>query len=194
MILSDQNDYKPNKMTVFYKDKFISQKLGQYIYNSLFKNNDKIAIICIGSDRSTGDALGPITGSLLSKRNQLSFNVFGTLDYPIHAMNLKEELKNINEMHFDSTFIAVDACLGKINSVGNITASTGPLKPGLAFNKNLPEVGQMHLTGIVNIASPSNYLILQNTRLNIVMKQAELIAQSFFYCDYLLSKSHNTIK
>jgi len=193
MILSDQNDYKANKMTVFYKDKFISQKLGQYIYNSIPKNNDKIAIICIGTDRSTGDALGPITGSLLSKRNQLSFNVFGTLEHPIHAMNLEKELKKINETHIDSTFIAVDACLGKINSVGNITAAIGPLKPGLAFNKNLPEVGQIHLTGIVNIASPSNYLILQNTRLNIVMKQAELIAQSFFYCDYLLSKSNNTI-
>src|SRR5690625_5489145 len=97
MILSDQNDYKANKMTVFYKDKFISQKLGQYIYNSIPKNNDKIAIICIGSDRSTGDALGPITGSLLSKRNQLSFNVFGTLEHPIHAMNLEKELKKINE-------------------------------------------------------------------------------------------------
>src|SRR5690625_7212520 len=138
MILSDQNDYKANKMTVFYKDKFISQKLGQYIYNSIPKNNDKIAIICIGSDRSTGDALGPITGSLLSKRNQLSFNVFGTLEHPIHAMNLEKELKKINETHIDSTFIAVDACLSIINSVGIILLSHIALQLRTAFIYTLP--------------------------------------------------------
>ena len=46
------------------------------------------------------------------------------------------------------------------------------------MNKNLPEVGEVHITGIVNVAGFMEYFVLQNTRLSIVMKMADIISRS----------------
>ncbi|MGH2168427.1 DUF1256 domain-containing protein, partial [Enterococcus faecalis] len=42
--------------------------------------------------------------------------------------------------------------------------------------KDLPPVGDIHITGIVNISGFMEFTVLQNTRLNLVLKMAKLIA------------------
>ena len=51
--------------------------------------------LCIGTDRATGDALGPLVGSYLLK-NGLE-NVYGTVDEPVHAENLRYYIEFINK-------------------------------------------------------------------------------------------------
>ncbi|PKM80435.1 MAG: spore protease YyaC [Firmicutes bacterium HGW-Firmicutes-14] len=133
-------------------------------------------LVCIGTDRSTGDSLGPITGTRLTEINHTFFKVLGTLETPVHATNLATYLKVINEMH-DPFVIAIDACLGNIDNVGYINIGDGALKPGAGVNKHLPPVGHLHITGIVNVGGFMEYFVLQNTRLNIVMKMAKIISQ-----------------
>ncbi len=48
--------------------------------------------------------------------------------------------------------------------------------------KNLPSIGDFHITGIVNFSSFMNMAILQNTRLSVVMKMADMIALNIRYC------------
>ncbi|MDI3279813.1 MAG: DUF1256 domain-containing protein, partial [Bacillota bacterium] len=50
----------------------------------------ELVTLCIGTDRSTGDALGPLTGSKLLERGKDVLLVYGTLDQPVHAANLGE--------------------------------------------------------------------------------------------------------
>jgi putative sporulation protein YyaC len=138
----------------------------------------EIVCICIGTDRSTGDSLGPLVGTLLKKEAPSGLTVYGTLDEPVHALNLTETLDKINKKHVGTTVLAVDACLGQLKSVGWIQLGLGPIKPGAGVNKDLPEVGQIHITGIVNVAGFMEYFVLQNTRLSLVMKMAEIIASS----------------
>ncbi|MFS0784086.1 spore protease YyaC [Bacillus sp. 1P06AnD] len=135
-----------------------------------------IVIACIGTDRSTGDSLGPLVGSFLSKKLKPPFFVYGTLEEPIHAVNLQEKAEKIKEMHPHALFIAVDACLGKVKSVGTIQVIDGPLKPGAGVHKKLPEIGDFHITGIVNISGFMEFVVLQNTRLNLVLKMAKTIS------------------
>ena len=71
-----------------------------------------IVIVCIGTDRSTGDALGPLTGSKLKTLN-LYPHIFGTLEEPVHATNLHEVMATINNKFPCPFLVAVDACLGK---------------------------------------------------------------------------------
>ncbi|MGN1401152.1 MAG: spore protease YyaC [Bacillus sp. (in: firmicutes)] len=137
-----------------------------------------VVVACIGTDRSTGDSLGPLVGTLLSEKKHSPFHVYGTLDHPIHAVNLHEKIKEINENHKDAFIIAVDACLGRIKSVGMVQINPGPLKPGAGVNKDLPEIGDIHITGIVNVSGFMEFFVLQNTRLNLVMKMAKVIADS----------------
>jgi putative sporulation protein YyaC len=61
--------------------------------------------------------------------------------------------------------------------VGFVNLAPGSLKPGAGVNKDLPSVGQLHITGIVNVGGFMEYFVLQNTRLNIVMKMATLISK-----------------
>ncbi|MEY8349083.1 spore protease YyaC [Bacillus cereus] len=146
-----------------------------------------LSIICIGTDRSTGDALGPLVGSKLEQMNIQNFNVFGTLDEPIHALNLEDKIQNIQTSIPDSFIIAIDACLGKSQSIGSITVGEGPSKPGAAMNKKLPAVGELHIHGIVNLNGFMEFFVLQNTRLSLVMKMADVIAQSIKETDQKLS-------
>lgn len=137
-----------------------------------------VVAVCIGTDRSTGDALGPLVGMLLARRNLAETEVFGTLDHPVHAVNLRETLAVIERTFRDPFIIAVDACLGQLASVGSIQLNSGPVKPGAGVNKTLPPVGDIHLTGIVNVGGFMEYLVLQNTRLSLVMGMAEVIAEA----------------
>lgn len=139
-----------------------------------------IVFVCIGTDRSIGDSLGPLVGTLLQEKNLRSFNIYGSLDEPIHAMNLKEKLKIINEKHFYPFMIGIDACLGRFKNIGIIEIGAGPIKPGSAVKKELPSVGHMHITGIVNVGGFMEYQILQNTRLSLVLQMAKTIANGIY--------------
>ena len=139
-----------------------------------------IAIVCIGTDRSTGDSLGPIAGSKLKDYRLPYFHVFGTLDEPVHAINLDETLDKVKNTYYSPFTIAIDAGLGKHSSVGMIDIKDGPLKPGTGVNKDLTPVGHMHLTGLVNIGGYMEYFVLQTTRLGLVMKMADIISYGVY--------------
>ncbi len=142
-----------------------------------------IVFLCIGTDRSTGDSLGPLTGYKMSKNYKRFKNVYvyGTLEEPVHAKNLSDKIKEIQKRHISPFIIAIDACLGKVDRVGYITVAPGPLKPGAGVKKSLPEVGNLHITGIVNLGGFMEYIVLQNTRLNLVMNMAETLADAIYF-------------
>jgi putative sporulation protein YyaC len=138
----------------------------------------KIVCVCIGTDRSTGDSLGPLVGTFLSQHESDHLTVLGTLEEPVHALNLPEKLDQLQRLYPDALVVAIDACLGKLKSVGSIQVGLGPIRPGAGVNKQLPEVGQIHVTGIVNVAGFMEYMVLQNTRLSTVMRMAQIISES----------------
>lgn len=139
-----------------------------------------LVILCIGTDRSTGDSLGPLTGSKLRSFNPYPY-IYGTLDEPVHASNLHDNIQIIQTRFNNPFIIAVDACLGRLESVGCISLGRGSLKPGAAVNKDLPAVGNAYVTGIVNVSGFMEHLVLQSTRLSLVMKMADTIAHAFSY-------------
>lgn len=157
-------------------------QLTTYMLNAVrhVSPQQEVVCVCIGTDRSTGDALGPLTGSKLERLNPKGLTVFGTLDHPVHAVNLSDTLKLIQLEYPDTTVIGIDACLGQLSSVGNVHLGLGPLKPGTGVNKKLPEVGHIHLTGIVNVGGFMEYFVLQNTRLSTVMKMADTMASVLY--------------
>lgn len=157
--------------------------LSEYIELYFRPPYEELVLLCIGTDRSTGDALGPIVGHKLS-RSLLKYNyihLHGTLDEPVHAKNLKEKTDYIYDSLNNPFIIAIDACLGNIDRVGYIAINEGPLKPGAGVNKDLPAVGDISITGIVNLGGYMEYLVLQNTRLSLVMKMADTLVKSIKY-------------
>lgn len=166
--------------SVFYNEKEAPVILG----NSLrpFLNKDTI-VICIGTDKCIGDSLGPIVGTLIEKE-ELPITLYGTLDNPIHAVNLKEKLKNIKELHPSNFTIAIDACLGSKENTGKIQVKFGPIHPGKGVGKKLTSVGDVSIVGVVDTIGSSNNISLHNIRLSFIMKLAEAIVEGFKYALY----------
>jgi putative sporulation protein YyaC len=135
-----------------------------------------LIVVCIGTDRSTGDALGPIIGTLLKDKKPPGLFVYGTLEQPVHAVNLHEVTAPLSAKHGNAFVLAVDACLGKSENIGVITVGPGSLRPGAGVNKDLPAVGDAYITGVVNVGGFMEYFVLQNTRLYLVYRLAETIA------------------
>ncbi len=134
------------------------------------------AILCIGSDRSTGDALGPLVGSRLASLGLARTIVMGTLAEPVHALNLEDKIQALDQKGCNP-IIAVDACLGRLETIGLIEIGAGPLLPGAGVKKKLPPVGQAYLSGIVNIGGMMEQMVLQSTRLYTVVTMADVIAR-----------------
>ncbi|MCI8372621.1 MAG: spore protease YyaC [Lachnospiraceae bacterium] len=141
----------------------------------------EFVILCIGTDRVTGDSLGPLIGYKLSRINLDRIYVYGTLDCPVHAQNLDETLAIIHEEHPNIPIIAIDASLGNKKHLGYITLGKGPLLPGAGVNKDLTAVGDICITGIVNTSGLLEHMLLQTTRLSTVMNLADCIAKAIHF-------------
>lgn len=135
-----------------------------------------VAFACIGTDRSTGDALGPLVGQRLLALGYDPEGVVGTLEDPLHALNLESRVGPLLAQPRRPLIVAVDAALGRASGVGSVSLRRGGLLPGQGVGKDLPAVGELSLTATVNVqAGALDVQILQSTRLFLVQELAEMI-------------------
>lgn len=179
---------KANYRILYHEEDAVS-KLNEQIVSWLPRLSREYIVVCIGTDRSTGDSLGPLTGSLFTAKKPNHIKIYGTLHQPVHATNLTDYINDIKKNHKNPFIIAVDACLGRNASIGNLIAGVGPVQPGSALKKTLPAIGDIHITGVVNMSGFMEHTILQNTRLSIVMDMAVKITELLDSLDRQLSAS-----
>lgn len=131
-------------------------------------------ILCIGSDRVTGDCIGPLVGHLLFSRG-VAATVLGTLHEPVTALNLDQAVSELKRKHAGRKVIAVDSCVGETGELGCIRVRKGSLRPGLACGKSLPKVGDVSVTATVAVGHADN---LYSVRLGLVYSLAVEIADA----------------
>ncbi len=152
------------------------------------KENGKTAgilLLCIGTDRSTGDSLGPLIGYKLKEKGLEHIEILGTLERPVHAMNLETYQTILKLRYPDHVVVAVDASVGNMEHIGFITLGRGALKPGLGVSKELRAVGDIFITGIVGSCGNYDPLMLQSIRLSVVMRMADCISCSIYIVEKL---------
>lgn len=120
-----------------------------YKLESCLEYKREIVILCIGTDCSTGDAFGPLVGSLL-KKNDFDLPVYGTIENPVDALNLNDNILFIQQKYNNPIILTVDASLGKKEQIGLLYFKMGSIMPGKAASKKLPKVGDAHLCAVVN--------------------------------------------
>ncbi len=174
------------KRELYYYDttrKFEAAELAARLYMMMQEElkkeqKNKVLVLCIGTDRSTGDSLGPLIGHQLRRRGLKHIHVLGTLNCPVHAMNLEDTIYLLEQDYPDYLVIAVDASVGMSSHVGCITLGRGALRPGLGVCKDLKAVGDLFITGIVSGEGSYDPMMLQSIRLSTVMHMAECISDS----------------
>ena len=156
------------------------------------KQKAGVIFLCIGTDRSTGDSLGPLVGHKLRKCRLKKAAVIGTLDKPVHAMNLEVYAAYIRTHFPDHVIVAIDASVGSPDHVGFATLGKGALQPGLGVSKELMEVGDISITGIVggpgsgDVTKCASFHGNENGRLHL---------RKHYPCRTILGKySHNMTK
>lgn len=136
-----------------------------------------ILFLCIGSDRMTGDSLGPLVGHELSLCPLKDCIVYGTLSHPVHAANLAETVQEIRSSYSKHHIIAIDAALDERSTIGQISLHPYPLFPGAGVQKSLPPVGEISITGVVAALAPDAADRLSDIRLSLVMQLANCITE-----------------
>ena len=112
------------------------------------------------------------------KNSNYKYPVYGTLDKPIHALNIYESLQSIKKKHVNGNFLAIDACLGSKSNIGNLQVRKGPILPGKGVGKKLPEIGNYSIVGIVDKVDENNKFSFNSIRLSFILDMAEIIALS----------------
>ena len=156
---------------VHYKNSIAPIKIGHFLAE--YMNN--AAIVCIGTDKCIIDSLGPLTGTLLKKEN-IKADIYGTLENPVHAMNIDEYIRNLRSRDYDC-IIAVDASLSNKKNQGMIEVREGSITPGKGIGKFLPEIGDISIIGIVNSGNKGFQDLVQDTRLSLIYEMAETICR-----------------
>jgi len=171
---------------VHYKNSFAAIKIGDF----LAEHMNNAAIVCIGTDKCIIDSLGPLTGTLLMKEN-IKTDIYGTLEKPVHAMNINEYIKNLKKKKYDC-IIAVDACLSNKKNQGIIEVREGSITPGKGIGKFLPEIGDISIIGIVDSSDKEFHDLVQDTRLSLIYEMAEIICGGVLNaCSMNISESYN---
>jgi putative sporulation protein YyaC len=165
-------------MSEFISRKVDGEGLGEFLdwikREGEFRGGGVPQFLCIGTDRSCGDSLGPLTGTLLAETGYK--DVIGTLEYPCDANNIAERLLEIDPSR---TTIAIDACLGQLaSSVGMYQVFKGPVEPGKSLGKQLPPAGDYTIAAIVNLDGRFRYRILQNTSMHRVYTMSREIVSA----------------
>ena len=181
-----------NQEIYYYNTKldFEAEKLAKRLSRMLKEEKERkgktgVVILCIGTDRSTGDSLGPLIGYKLKEMNTVNFTIFGTLDRPVHAMNLDEYVNILQRFYRNDLVVAVDASVGHKEHIGYVTLGKGALKPGLGVSKELRAEGDIFITGIVGSCGKYDPLMLQSVRLSVVMNLAVCISSSIYLVEKL---------
>lgn len=142
----------------------------------LIPNFGEIVVLAIGSDRVTGDCLGPLVGHTLAMRG---VTVYGGLRSPVNALNIGEVTEIIKKRHPSAFIIAVDSAVGADEEIGKVRVIPRGLRPAAATGCPLPRVGNISVVGIV---SPKRLgaKALGEVRLGSVFSIACIIAEGIY--------------
>lgn len=184
--------YGVDRINVKASDENASEKIANHLYRLIQASKKKykeIILLCIGTDRCSGDSYGPLLGTLLTEQGIENIKVIGTLHNPVHAKNLSEAMKSIDVDN--SLIIAVDASLG--SEVGRITVTNGHMVPGKGVDKELGKVGDISITGNVNysvLAQDMNFKVLFSTRLATVWDLVQVTVSAVQQLSVILKNSN----
>lgn len=134
--------------------------------------------MCIGTDKVFSDSLGPRVGSLLNEQMATPDFVYGMVEANITAENLAACHDLIRRLHPDSQIIVIDAAVGTEDQIGSVQISDGGITPGVATNKNLPQVGDLGIVGIVAERGMADFYTPSSSKEKLVNRVATFIADA----------------
>lgn len=133
-------------------------------------------IICIGSDKISGDCVGPLTGVALREKLNIKAFVYGTTENAVHGKNLAAYLAFIQSVHQNNPIIAVDACMSDCHRAGEIKVIKGGVHPQRALTRRKNPVGNLGVLAVVSKTSANPLSALMSVAIDDVEKLSNKVA------------------
>lgn len=119
------------------------------LFNDIVDRGEReIVIVCFGTNAISGDALGPMVGTLLTQKYNVPAFVYGTDECTVNGKNMAQWLSFIKTVHKDAIFVAVDASLGRADKIGDIVIRPDGVCPSGVTGKS-ERFGDVGILGIV---------------------------------------------
>lgn len=129
-----------------------------------------IDVLCVGTPKLIGDAVGPLVGTLLEdKLLYPSVKIIGTLEQPVTSKSYTARLK---ELRHNSYIVVVDAALSPAYPSFEIVQ--GPMQPGAAVSKKPAPIGDISVKCYTGATLSS----LMSCDLNCTYKMAVTVAET----------------
>ena len=112
------------------------------------KGEREIVIVCFGTNAISGDALGPMVGTLLTQKYDVPAFVYGTDESKEKRKNMSRWLSFSKTVHKDAIVEAVDASLGRADKIGDIVIRPDGVCPSGVTGKS-ERFGDVGILGIV---------------------------------------------
>ena len=160
------------------KTNYITQenKLEMIKYIRDFINDNKeVIIVNIGTDKVMMDLLSPLVGTIL-KENNCPLEIYGDLEFPMHAKNLGKRYEQIKIKHPTAKVIGLDACLGDKSQIGEIQIRDCSIHPGAGVGKNLTPIGDISIVGFTDESKEFDFFMNSQVRLSLVYNMAKVIS------------------
>jgi putative sporulation protein YyaC len=118
--------------------------------------------ICIGTMRNKIDMVAPCIGSILRRAG---FNVIGTEDDTVHALNVMRRISEIQNI--DNRLYQVIGIDATIRTDKRAWINDNPIRPGSALRKELPSIGECGIR--INVLND----IPISEQIEVIMEQHE---------------------
>ncbi len=159
-------------------------RLAEQLKDKLTNANPPV-YMCIGTEKVFSDSLGPRVGTLLNLAMYAPMFVYGLTEQNITAENLCKSYEFIKSMHPDNPVVVVDAGVGEADQLGKVQLCDGGILPGAATNKNLPEIGDVGIVGIVAEKGMGDFYTLNSAKDKLVSEVAQFIAEAILVATQL---------
>jgi putative sporulation protein YyaC len=154
------------------------QSKREFTFNLAGIIEDKLpVIVCIGSDRVVSDMIGPLTAEILVNKYDVDTYVYGRLDNPIVAKNLKSAFRYIKAKHNDRKIVVIDATLGKVSDIGMVKLIKSGCIPAGGFGAQTAVYGDISILPVVSACGVDAKMFLSATRFLTVYRMAKDIAE-----------------
>lgn len=137
-----------------------------------------ILFLCIGSEKISGDSLGPMVGTLLKEKYKVPYPVIGTEEHPVNGINISRYKEHIKKYFPTHKIVAIDAALGEEKDLWSIRFREGGIKAGGAVGTNNTMIGDVGILGVVGEKGVNAMQTLLNASFPSVVNLAERIANT----------------
>lgn len=139
----------------------------------------EIVFLCVGTNKITGDMIGPIVGQKLKDNlKQENVKIYGDMINTLNLKNASKIIKKVKAKYLNPFYITIDTALGKENMINKIIIGKGKIEIGKAIRDGIEFFSHINIKVVVgkyDESSENNMKTLENVNSDSIIYLSNII-------------------